>query len=145
MKKLLISLVMFAGLLSFTTMDAKAQEPTLIPLAAGDTLVTSGSADTVSKVINISAGYASMAVQVVLTELSGTTACKAYLYQSLDGSNYVITDSSAAFTDITTNTALFSKGTVPSRYVKVQVRNIGGDLTTFSGIVRIRYVLRRHD
>jgi hypothetical protein len=143
MKKIVFLLVMVISMLSFT--ESKAQNASLMALAAGDTLVTSASKDTVDKILRVTAGYSAMGIQVIVTELSGTTVGKAYLYSSLDGTNYVVTDSSAAFTDVTTNTAEFTKVTTPYTYYKVQVRSANGAASTQSNIVRVYYVLRRHD
>lgn len=141
MKKFLSLLLLVVGIAS-TTM---AQRATLMTLVAGDTLVMSSSSDTVSKVITATAGYSALGIQVVQTELSGTTAGKAYLYGSLDGTNYNLTDSSAAFADQATNVAYFTKTTTPYVYYKVQCRPMGAATATFSGIVRVYYVLRKHD
>lgn len=140
MKKLLILLLVVVGMLS----TAHSQTFKLMDLKAGDTLVMSSSADTVSKVITATAGYSSAAFKVKLTELSGTTACKAYLYSG-DGTDYLLTDSSAAFTDQTTNIAWFTKVTTPYSHYKVEVRPVGGNTATFSGIVRISYLFKKHD
>lgn len=127
------------------TINTKAQNATLMALAAGDTLVMSSSSDTVTKTIRVTAGYSALGIQVVQTELSGTTAGKAYLYSSLDGTNYTLTDSSSAFADQATNVAFFTKTTTPYTYYRVQCRPMGGATATFSGIVRVYYVLRKHD
>jgi hypothetical protein len=140
MKKILFFLMLIVGVYS-----AQAQRATLITLAAGDTINTSSSLDTVSKVIPITAGYSALGVQVVTTKVSGTVAGKAYLYSSLDGTNYVVTDSSAAFANQTTNTAFFTKSTVPYVYYKVQVRDAAGAASTQVNIVRVYYVARKHD
>jgi hypothetical protein len=142
MKKFL-SLLLVAGL--FTASEAKAQSATLMPLVAGDSISTSSSLDTVSKVISATAGYSALGIQVVTTKVSGTVAGKAYLYSSLDGTNYVVTDSSSAFANQTTNTAFFTKVTTPYTYYKVQVRGADGAASTQVNIVRVYYVARRHD
>lgn len=144
MKKILIAMVMMVGLLSFTNY-AKAQEATLMPLVAGDSTSTSTSLDTVSKVIRVTAGYSAIGIQVVTTKISGTVAGKAYLYGSLDGTNYEILDSSAAFANQTTNSAIFKRVTSPHTYLKVQVREADGAATTQVNRVRVYYVLRRHN
>lgn len=138
---MMILMVMMATMLSFT---AKAQNATLIPLAAGDTIVASGNADTVSKVIPVTAGYGAMGVQVNATKLSGTVALKAYIYGSMDGSNYVLSDSSAAFADQTTNVVQFSKSTPAYTYYKVMVRPPTTAASTQSVIIRVYYTLRRY-
>jgi hypothetical protein len=140
MKKFLILLAVVVGIASTTV----AQSFTLLPLKAGDTLVMSSSSDTVSKVISATAGYSAAAFKVKLTELSGTTACKAYLYGG-DGTDFNLTDSSAAFADQTTNIAWFTKQTAPYSHYKVEVRPVGNVTATFSGIVRISYVYKKHD
>jgi hypothetical protein len=140
MKKFLILLSMVVGMVS-TTM---AQRFTEMPLKAGDTLVMSSSTDTVSKVIPATAGYSAAAFKVKLTELSGTTASKAYLYGG-DGTDFLLTDSSAAFADQTTNIAWFTKVTTPYSHYKIEVRPAGGATATFSGIVRVYFVFKKHD
>jgi hypothetical protein len=83
---------------------------------------------------------------VVTTKVSGTVAGKAYLYSSLDGTNYTLTDSSAAFTDQTTNSAFFTKTTTPYVYYRVRVQDaLGGSTSTQSNIVRVYYVLRKYN
>lgn len=139
MKKLIF--ILLAGLLAFTV-ESKAQSATLLPLAAGDTLAQSASSDTVTKTIRVTAPAADMGIQVVMTKLSGTASGKAYLYGSLDGTNYVISDSSSAFTDVTTNVAQFSKSPVPWTYYRVQVRPMGAATGTQSSIVRVYFVTR---
>lgn len=142
MKKFLILLSVVVGFAS-TTM---AQRATLFPLVAGDTLTTSSSRDTVTKTFTATAGYSALGIQVVTTKVSGTVAGKAYLYSSLDGTNYTLTDSSAAFADQTTNTAFFTKTTTPYVYYRVRVQDaIGGSTSTQANIVRVYYVLRKHD
>lgn len=141
MKKLTCALLLMVGVFASTM----AQRATLFPLVAGDTLSATAGMDTVTKVITVSAGYSALGVQVVATKLTGTPAAKAYVYGSLDGVNYNLTDSSGAFTDITTNTAYFTKVTVPYVYYKVQVRPMGLASTTQTTQVRVYYVLRKHD
>jgi hypothetical protein len=139
MKKLFALIVLVAGI----ALSSTAQSFTLMPLKAGDTLVLSASSDTVTKVITATAGYSAAAFKVKLTELSGTTACKAYLYGG-DGTDYNITDS-VAFTDQTTNIAWITKVTTPYSHYKIQVRPMGDATATFSGIVRVSYVYKKHD
>lgn len=136
--KTLISLLLAFSLFSLT---ASSQSAKVLPLRAGDTLVTSSSKDTVTRDIPVTGGYSAAAIQVNLTELSGTTAAKAYLYGSLDGVNWNLTDSSAAFTDQTTNVAWFTKTETPYTIQRVVVRSSNGNgaVSTFSGIVRIWY------
>lgn len=145
MKKFLVLMVMSLGLILSTSIESNAQSATLLPLIAGDTLSQSASSDTVTKVIRATAGYSAIGIQVNQTKLSGTGSGKVYLYGSLDGTNYVVTDSSAAFTDVTTNTAFFTKVTAPYTYYKVQARPMGAATGTQSAIVRVYYVMKKHD
>lgn len=135
-------MVMMATMLSFTS---KAQNATLMPLVANDTIIASGNADTVSKVINVTSGYGVMGVQVNATKISGTVALKAYIYGSMDGTNYVISDSSAAFADQASNVVQFSKTTPAYTYYKVMVRPPTTAASTQSVIIRVYYVLRRYN
>lgn len=141
MKKILLLAVMMLTLFTIT----KAQNATLVPLVAGDTLSQSATSDTVTKIIKATAGYSALGIQVNQTKLSGTGSGKVYLYGSLDGTNYLLTDSSSAFTDITTNVAFFTKSTTPYTYYKVQARPMGAATGTQSAIVRVYYVLRKYD
>lgn len=141
MKKLACVFALMVGLMASTI----AQRATLFPLAAGDTVSAVAGMDTVTKVITVTAGYSALGVQVVATKLTGTPAGKAYVYSSLDGVNYNLTDSSAAFTDITTNVAFFSKVTTPNVFYKIQVRPMGQVSTTQTTQVRVYYVLRKHN
>lgn len=144
MKKIKFLMVMIAGLLSFT--ESKAQEATLMPLAAGDTVSTSSSLDTVSKVIRATAGYSALGIQVNALKVSGTITAKAYLYSSLDGTTYNLTDSASAFANsASAQSVWFTKTTTPYTYYKVQVRNVGGTTSTEALAIRIYYVLRKHD
>lgn len=140
MKKIVLLLVVMTAL--FTT-KSNSQSATLMGLIAGDTVITSASKDTVIRTVTATGPYHTMGMQIVATKVSGTVVGKAYLYSSLDGVNYIVTDSSAAFTDITTNTAFFTKTTVPYTYYRVHVRSMDGANTTQSVIVRIYYVFRR--
>jgi uncharacterized RmlC-like cupin family protein len=143
MKKIVAIMALVVGMVSTNI----AQRATIFPLIAGDTLTTSSSRDTVTKVITATAGYSALGIEVVTTKVSGTVAGKAYLYSSLDGVNYTLTDSSSAFANQTTNVAFFTKtGGLPYVYYKVTVQDaIGGATSTQANIVRVYYVLRRYD
>lgn len=124
-----------------------AQKATQFAIAAGDTVSTSASLDTVSKTITVSAGYSALGIQVVGTKVSGTITAKAYLYGSLDGSAYNLTDSATAFANSAgAQSVWFTKtGGLPYVYYKVQVRNIGGNTSTEALAVKVYYVLRKFD
>jgi hypothetical protein len=140
MKKFIAFIALVVGI----AISSTAQTFKTLDLKAGDTLVMSSSTDTVSKVISATAGYSAAAFKVKLTEISGTTVGKAYLYSG-DGTDFVLTDSSAAFADQATNIAFFTKVTTPYSHYKVEVRPVGGAAATFSGIVRISYLFKKHD
>lgn len=141
MKKLIFLFAMVVGI----TINATAQSAKLMPLIAGDTVDATSGVDTVKKYIPVTAGYSAMGIQVVGTKISGTVSAKAYLYGSLDGTNYVLTDSSAAFADQTTNVAQFTKTTTPFTSYQIQVRPATAAATTQKVRVRVYYVLRQHD
>ena len=137
-------------LLSFLSLGYASQaqfgNAAVFPLVAGDTLTN---ADTVVKVIKASAGYSAEGIQINLNKISGTIAGKAYLYQSLDGVNYWVTDS-ATYTTLSTTTpsiqnptataiATFSKVESPSVYYAVVAISSG----TVSAQIRVYYTLRK--
>lgn len=142
MKKMILLVVMIAGMFAFT----HAQTATTLPIAAGDTVITSSSLDTVNKTITVTAGYSALGIQVRGTKVSGTITAKAYLYCSLDGVNYNLTDSSAAFANTAgAQSVWFTKQTTPYVYYRVQVRPPTSAGSTESLAVRVLYVLRKHD
>jgi len=143
MKKFLF-LLSFLAVFAF---ESKAQTASVFPTVFGDTVITSASLDSVSKVISVTAGYSTLGIGVNATKVSGTITAKAYLYSSMDGTNYVLTDSaSAAFANVAgTQTALFNKIQPPYVYYKVMVRNVGTTGSTESLAVKVYYVERRFD
>lgn len=142
MKKICFILLLLA--LAF---GSKAQTASVFPLVAGDTVATSSSLDTVSKVINVTAGYSALGIQVVATKVGGTTASKAYLYSSIDGTNYVLTDSATAFANTAGAQSAFFTKTAGLPYVKYKVMvrppTSGGSSETTA--IRVYYVLRKFD
>lgn len=140
MKKIVFLLLVITGLFAA---KATAQSATRMPIAAGDTISTSATLDTVTKIFTATGPYHTLGLQVVTTKVSGTVAGKAYVYSSLDGTNYTLTDSSGAFTDITTNTAFFTKTSVPYTYYKVELRSATGAPSTQINAVKVYYVFRR--
>lgn len=143
MKKL-ISVILALGLLA---LQAPAQQGSAILIAhiAGDTLTTTAGKDSVTKIVKVSAGYNLLSLQVVTTKISGTVVGKAYVYGSHDGVNYVISDSSSAFANQTTNTAQFGKSPVYWTYYKFQVREADGAVNTQANDVKFYYALRKFD
>lgn len=118
--------------------SAQSQRATLMPLVAGDTMVNSG---TVSKVITFTSGYEGVAIQPVLTKLSGTAAGTLILYQSLDGTNYKSTGDTLNLTNVTTNTTVWNKQAPVPVYYKVYAS--GG--SSVSAVLRVYYVARLHN
>lgn len=98
MKKIVLILLVMAGL--FTVTESKAQSGTAytFPTVAGDSLST---ADSVYKKIPVTSGYSSLGVQVSIKKGTGTLDGKFYLYTSVNGNHYVLTDS-ASFTAVPT-------------------------------------------
>lgn len=143
MKKFLF-LVMIS--IAFIT-TSNAQVAKMFTIAAGDTVITSSALDTVSKIIPVTAGYSALGIQVVGTKVSGTITAKAYLYSSLDGSAYNLTDSATAFANSAgAQSVWFTKTAgLPYVYYKVQVRNVGATTSTESLAVKVYYVLRKFD
>lgn len=133
MKHFIFLLAVVIGL-STTT---RAQNATLMPLMAGDTL---NNTDTLYKVVHATAGYSTIAIQPVVTKISGTVAGNVILQVSLNGVNYVNTDT-LALSNQATNTQAWGKITTPFRFYRLQFITAG----TQSYIPRIYYVLKKHD
>lgn len=144
MKKIfLLAVVMFSLSIATKAQFGKAYQ---FPVIAGDTIITSSSLDTMQKIITVTAGYSAIGIQVGGTKVSGTITSKAYVYGSLDGTTYVVTDSSAAFANASgTQAVFFTKTTSPYVYYKVQVRPPTTATTTESLAVKVWYVLRKYD
>ena len=145
MKKIVLLLVVIASLL---TTESNAQSATPMPIssvAGADTISTSSSRDTVTKIITATGAYSTMGIQVNAIKTAGTPVSKAYLYSSLDGVTYNLTDSaSAAFANTASAQAVwFTKTSVPYTYYKVQVRTPDGAVSTEGLAIRIYYVFRR--
>lgn len=133
MKKFLVLAVVILAMFS-----THAQRATVIPLAAGDTVVNTGTAN---KVITLTAGYSGVAIQPILTKVSGTVAGTVILYKSLDGTNYVSAGDTITNANQTTNTAVWQKTSPVPVYYKVLATGSG----TMSAILTVKYVARRHD
>ena len=134
MKKILFLASLVIGFVSM----ASAQRATLMPLVAGDTIVNTGA---VTKTFTASAGYSALGVQPVVTKISGTVGGTLFLYQSLNGSDYVKSGDSLNLANVATNTVFWSHQTVPGVYYRVIATGTG----TMSAVLRLNYVLRKHD
>lgn len=133
MKKFLFLAIAVLGMITSTY----AQRATLMRLTPGDTLTNT---DTLYKVITVSAGYSSIAVQPVVTKISGTVAGNVIFQGSLDGSNYQDLDT-LVLSNAATNSAVFAHAPTPYVYYRVRFITSG----TQSYVPRIYYVLRKHD
>jgi len=130
---ILTALLVFAGGQVVT-----AQRALTFPVVSADTL---SNTDTTSKVLQITAGYSGIAIQPVITRLSGTAAGKVYLFESLDGVNYGLATDSITLSNQVTNTVIWKKAAPNPVFYRIQATSSG----TVSQAVRIHYVLRKHD
>lgn len=130
--------------LAFNT-QAQTGSAYTFPTIAGDSLVN---ADTVFKKIPITAGYNALGVQADIKKGTGTLDGKLYLYTSINGGTYVLTDS-ASFAAVPVNaltvnstwtyTAIITKSApAGSRYIVAVTQ--AGSLT--SSPVRVSYTSR---
>jgi len=146
MKKFRIIGVLLAACALFVARPAQAQfsGSYTFPLVAGDTL---NNTDTVFKTITASTGYKDLGVQVELKKISGTVAGKLILWGSMDGINYVATDSmsyvvttpSSLITPTFDNQAYVTKSGTPFYKYAILATSTG----TVSAQVRVSYMLRR--
>src|SRR5258708_38930816 len=79
-----------------------------------DSLTNTGS-DTLH--CTLTHGYNALAIQPLITKVSGTVAGTSYLYYSVNGSNWIL-DDSLTLTNVTTNTTFWNK-TVTFRYCRI--------------------------
>lgn len=139
--------VIFSLLIIFSALTTKAQfgRAASFPTIAGDTLTN---ASTVNKIFTATAGYNALAVQVNAKQISGTLTGKVYLYTSLDGSNYTLTDS-ATYVPVPnltgvaatyTHVAIIQKVTAPGVYYLVSAVSTG----TTSTAIKVLYTLRKN-
>lgn len=143
MKKLAFTLLL--GMVAFLPQShAQFGTALTLPLIAGDTL---NNVDTVFKAITTTAGYRDLGVQVLIKKISGTVAGKLILWGSMDGINYVATDSmsyalttpSSLITPTFDNLAYVNKSGTPFTNYAILCTSTG----TISAQVRVKYTLRR--
>jgi hypothetical protein len=135
--KNLFSMLLMSSIILLSS-AAFSQQATLMPLAIGDTLTGS---TTVSKVIKFTAGYEGVAIQPVLTKLSGTGAGTVQIFGSLDGINYKQIGADYTITNTTTQSQVFYVTAPVPVFIKVLATGSG----TESVIMRTYYVPRKHD
>lgn len=120
------------------------------PTIAGDSLVNT---DTVFKAIAVTGGYSNMGIWANIKKGTGTLSGKLYLYTSMDGAAFILTDSASytsastlpTFAGITpsgyTNSAFLSKASPPGvRYLVAVTQS--GSLT--ASPVQVMYTLRTY-
>ena len=110
MKKLFLS-----AMVLLSVGKAYAQPAIAVKFTGADTLVN---ADTVVKDITLSTTLNGIVLQPVITRISGTAAGKLFFAQSIDGANYITTDS-LVLTNILTNTSLITKTQPTALYYRL--------------------------
>lgn len=136
MKKFLFFIMVVA--LSFVaTSNVQAQTGSKMTVAVADTLTN---ADTTSKVLQVTGGFSSLAIQPIVKRLSGTAAGTVVLYGSIDGVNYVSTGDTLSLTNQVTNTAIWNIGVPAYSYYKVVAISSG----TVSEVLNVWYILRKY-
>ena len=132
MKKLIITL-----LVGVASTNIYAQNNTVMPLTAGDTIVNAG---TVTKTMPaVSGGYNVIAYQPVVTRVAGTAAGTGVLYKTLDGINYKSTGDTIQLANAAINSIIIEKvapGAVSYRWV---FTGSGSQVS----IVRFNYIYRK--
>lgn len=144
MKKILFLLTLI--LVSVISVKAQNGNAYKFPTVKGDSLVN---VDTVSKVIPITAGYSDVTIQANVKKGTGTLTGKLFLYSSLDGINYQLTDSAdyipvPAWTNTVatyTHTAIINKST-PGATSFIIAATSSGTLT--STPIQILYTARKY-
>jgi hypothetical protein len=110
MKKVLLSLIVL-----FAVTKTYAQPAQKIEFVGVDSLINT---DTVVKNITLSTTLNGIVLQPVITRVSGTAAGKVFLAQSIDGTNYITTDS-LILTNQLVNTTLITKSQPTALYYRL--------------------------
>ena len=125
MKKIisLLFLVAFVASAAFgQTFVPGTGSATQAVVIAGDTITNTGTA---YKIIKVTGGYQDLAIQPVLTKVSGTAAGTVTIYGSLDGINYVTLGDTLGERDATTVTKLFKYTDPAYTYYKISYTGTG--------------------
>lgn len=144
MKKMLFLLLVITASVTARAQSSPYGNPYLFPLVAGDTL---NNVDSVFKMIQTSAGYSDIGIQVGINHIAGTQGGKVILYVSMDGITWQPTDSATYSVPLTSSystptysgVASFAKTGAPYWQYLVVATSTG----TVSQQVRVRYTLRR--
>lgn len=149
MKKLL-----FLFALSFLAIGTQAQSapgyPHAFPVIAGDSLA---GVDTVFKQIQVTAGYAALTITGnIKKNATGTLTAKMYVWTSMDGKNYVLTDSATEATTVLpsyistlstyTHTVSITKTTPGARYYLVGIASANPSLA--ASPIQVMYTTRTY-
>jgi hypothetical protein len=116
MKKVLMSLAMLLGV-SY----AYSQPTYSVPFTGADTLTN---ADTVVVNLTLSTVLDGIILQPVVTRVSGTAAGRVVLTQSINGVNFIRTDS-VSLSNVVTNTAFISKAGPVAPYYRIEFISSG--------------------
>ena len=116
MKQIILAVILILGF-----NYCYAQPAYLAPTSGADTLTN---ADTTIKSITLANSLNGIILQPVVTRVSGTAAGKAVLLQSVDGVNFIRTDS-IAFTNVVTNTGFIIKSQPTALYYQVHFISSG--------------------
>jgi len=128
MKKFLLAALVMIVATSFVN----AQFTIVMPLAAGDTAVDTGTA---SKIIRNTDGTNGIVIHAILTKISGTVGGTLGVYGSGDGTNYDLIGSSVTPTNVASQQKTFViTGPLPE-YLKVMETGTG----TMSAKLTVKY------
>lgn len=117
-----ILFIALIGLLSFST---QAQNASVLPTVAGDTIANNG---TVTKTLpKITGGYQGAFVQINLSKISGTGAGTVQLQVSLDNTNWVNSGSAFTITNVASQAATFSVAAPVPVYVRLLCTGSGSE------------------
>jgi hypothetical protein len=129
--------ILFLLLLIASVQVASAQAYTELPFTSADTLTN---ADTIVKNITLSSSASDgIILQPVITRLSGTAAGKIVLLQSVNGTDFIRTDS-VTLSNLVTNTAFITKTSPLSLYYRIEFISSG----TTALIPRLYYIQRKN-
>lgn len=135
MKKVFMLMLLVVGLV----INATAQRVKTMSLAEGDTAVNTG---TSAKVLpQLTAGYAGVAVQVILTRNSGTAGGSLVVQGSNDGTNYTTIGSAYTPSNSASQSTMFYISEPLPAFVRTLLTGTG----TMSVTQTVKYILRAHD
>lgn len=120
----------------FVLNEAQAQSVSQV------TIRNTANTDTVVAVLNSTAGYSSLAIQPVVTKVSGTTGGSVVITGSLDGVNYLAISDTLTLTNVTTaQTKLWTFSGAPYRYYRVRFITSGSQVNAN----KLYYIFKKHD